>query len=166
MSLLNTEYIDKINDQLEGITLYIDGYLSDINTDLTKQEIQKELDNKMKILNDDVSLKLNTIRNKVVEIFKSQYQSALEAIKPIEPILNVDLNIDTVVSVVESIITILTKPYQPIITFTNEIIPKVITLSDNIQKIATYQPNVNIPDVNVPSLNIQVEPITASDITS
>lgn len=167
MSLLNTEIIDNINNQIEGVMLYADNI-----TDLINQEIANKQDQAQVIINskiDELSTKIsekgNEIRNKTVDIFSAQYQSALEKIKPIEPLLNASVTPDTIVNVVKSIIAVLTAPYQPIIEFTIEVIPKVIQLSNNLQKLITYQPNINVPEgVNIPPLTINIEPITPQDI--
>lgn len=167
MSTINTEQIDKINAQLEGLINYMDAAAEDIQTAINNastnaQEVANE---KMAELSTKVNEKLSSSREQIINIFHGQYQAAMEKIKPIEPLLNISISLDTVVSVVTSIIEIITAPYQPIIEFTTQIIPKVLTLSANLQKIASYQPSINVPGVEVPPLDINVEPITAEDIT-
>lgn len=167
MATINTEAIDKINEQLNGFTEYIDAYMVDLQKEIENagESAQEVLNEKMNVLSTQLTQELNPVRQKIIDIFKSQYQSALEKIKPIEPLLNVSLSLDTVVSVVKSIINILTAPYQPIIEFTTEVIPKVLELSANLQKVANYKPSLNVPNVEVPPLQIDIEPISPSDIT-
>lgn len=168
MGLLNTEVIDNINAQIEGIITYADNKTEVINKKIANNtaNAQDVLDAEMDKLGEKISEKGTDVRNKAVDVLRAQYQTALEMIKPIEPLLNVSLSIDTVVSVVKSIIEIITAPYQPIIDFTTEVIPKVQELGTNLQELATYQPNIQAPEgVDVPSISINIEPITPSDIT-
>ena len=168
MATINLEMIDKINQQLDGITDYIDEYMLVIEDDIKNagDKAQVVANEKMELLSTNITQKLQPIREKIINIFKAQYQSGLEKIKPIEPLLNVSLSIDTVVSVVQSIINIIIAPYQPIIEFTTQVIPKVVELSNNMQRIANYQPNIpEIPNVEIPPLNVEIEPITPADIT-
>lgn len=168
MGLLNVEVIDKINAQIEGIIDYADNKTEVINKKIASNtaNAQDILDAEMDKLGEKISEKGTDVRNKAVDVLKAQYQTALEMIKPIEPLLNVSLSLDTVVSVVKSIIEVITAPYQPIIDFTTEVIPKVQELGTNLQELATYQPNIQAPEgVDVPSISINIEPITPADIT-
>lgn len=167
MAVINTEAIDKINKQLDGLIEYMDAYSLQIQTEINNAgaNAQKVADEQMEELSRNITEKLSTIRGQIIDIFHSQYQVAMEKIKPIEPLLNITISLDTVVDVVKSIIEIMTAPYQPIIEFTTQIIPKVVELSNNLQKIASYQPNIEVQGVDIPTLNINVDPITPGDIT-
>lgn len=168
MGLLNVEVIDNINAQIEGIIDYADNKTKVINKKIASEtaNAQAILDAEIDKLGEKISEKGSDVRNKAVDVLKAQYQTALEMIKPIEPLLNVSLSLDTVVNVVKSIIEVITAPYQPIIDFTTEVIPKVQELGTNLQELATYQPNIQAPEgVDVPSININIEPITPADIT-
>lgn len=167
MSIINTTYIDNINAQLEDCITYLDNTFGNLSafTNKSQEELQEYVDNQATIVSEQLNKELNDVRGKIVSVFSSQYQIALEKIKPIEPLINMEISLDTIVEVVKSIIQIITAPYQPIIEFTTEIIPKVLELSNNIQKVATYQPKIDIPGITPPQLTIEVEPITAKDIT-
>lgn len=168
MGLLNVEVIDNINAQIEGIIDYADNKTEVINKKIASNTVNAQaiLDAEMDKLGEKISEKGTDVRNKAVDVLKAQYQTALEMIKPIEPLLNVSLSLDTVVSVVKSIIEVITAPYQPIIDFTTEVIPKVQELGTNLQELSTYQPNIQAPEgVDVPSISINIEPITPADIT-
>lgn len=168
MALMNTEVIDNINAQIEGIISTADNVCAVVNEQIAEKQDQAQqfVNEKVDDLSEMISAKGNEIRDKAVDVFSAQYQSALEMIKPIEPLLNISLSLNTVVSAVKSIIEIITKPYQPIIEFTTILIPKVLELSANLQKLATYQPNINVPEgVTIPPLNINIKPITPGDIT-
>lgn len=167
MALMNTEIIDNINNQIEGVLITADNVCDVINEQIAEKQGQAQefINDKIDELGEMISTKGNEMRDKTVEIFSAQYQSALEAIKPIEPLLNISLSLDTVVSAVKTIIEIITKPYQPIIEFTTILIPKVLELSANLQKLASYQPNINLPEgVSIPPLKVNIKPITAADI--
>lgn len=168
MALFNTEIIDNLNNRIEGVLEFADNMTESINHGLavTNEVAQDYIDEKGVELGEKISEKGNEIRDKAVEIFSAQYQSALEKLKPIEPLVNADVSLDTVVDIVKSIIAVLIAPYQPIIDFTLEVIPKVLQLSDNILKLATYQPPLVLPPgVTPPEIPINIKPITIKDIT-
>ena len=168
MSTINTEMIDKLNAEINGVLTYADVITADINNEFeyAKNNTQELLNEKMAELGDKIIEKAEPIRQKIINIFSAQYQSALEKIEPIEPLLNMSISLDTVVDAVKSIIEIITAPYQPIIEFTTEVIPKVLELSNNLQKLASYTPDINVPEgVEIPPLNIEIQPITPGDIT-
>lgn len=168
MATINIEMIDKINEQLKGITSYLDEYCLAIQSEIDDagEQAQEILNEKMDELGENLTEKLEPIREKIIDIFRKQYQKAMEKLSPIEPLLNISLSIDTVVSVVENIIKIITAPYQPLIEFISQVIPKVLELSDNLQKVANYQPQIPLPpNITMPPLNVDIEPITPSDIT-
>lgn len=168
MALLNTEIIDKLNSQIEGVIAFADNMTESINQGLerTNEVAQDYVDQKGAELGAKISEKGNEIRDKAVEIFSAQYQSALEKLKPIEPLVNADVSLDTVVDIVKSIIAVITAPYQPVIDFTLEVIPKVLQLSNNILTLATYRPDIKLPPgVTPPEIPIDIKPITIQDIT-
>lgn len=167
MATISLKYLEKINEQLDGIIVYIDAYSTALQKEINSagRYAQKIADEEMAKLSESASEKLNIIRDKVIDIFKAQYQSAMERVKPIEPLLNADVSLDTVVEIVKSIIAILAAPYQPMIDFISTAVPLVLEISDKIQTIATYQPTIEAPGVEIPPLEIKVEPITPGDIT-
>ena len=167
MATINTDSLDKINAQLDGIIVYMDKFSEDLSKLQTTagETTQALVDKKMEELSASVEGKLLDVRAKVVKTFSEQYKIALQKLEPIKPLMNVSISLDTVVSVVKSIINVITAPYQPIIEFTTEVIPKVIEISNKLQTIASYKPSVDVPNVDVPPLNVNVPPITAKDIT-
>lgn len=168
MALLNTEIIDKLNLQIEGVIAFADNMTETINQCLerTNEVAQDYVDQKGAELGAKISEKGNEIRDKAVEIFSAQYQSALEKLKPIEPLVNANVTPDNVVNIVKSIIAVVIAPYQPIIDFTVEVIPKILQLSNNIVALAAYRPAINLPPgVTPPEIPIDIKPITIQDIT-
>lgn len=167
MATINTKALDNINAQLDGVIVYMDKFSEDLSklSDSTGSKAQAIVDEKMEELSKDIENKLLDIRENVVNTFRGQYQVAMEKLEPIKPLMNVSISLDTVVSVVKSIIAIITAPYQPIIEFTTEVIPKVLEISSKLQTVATYRLSINNPNVEVPPLNVNIPPISASDIT-
>lgn len=172
MATINVEMIDKLNAEIEGVTSYADVIVKEINNKIAVDEdkAQQFIDKKMTELSKKMTEKAEPIRQKIIDIFSAQYQSALEKLKPIMPLVEAaqgSISLDTVVDVVKSILAVLITPYQPIIEFTLTVMPKVLELSANLQKLASYQPQINIPDgsvITIPPLNVEIEPITTGDI--
>lgn len=175
MATINTEQIDKINEQLDGVIDYIDASTSTFEA-LAKSagpNAQQVIDDTMADLSANINNQLSLIRGKIVGIFHDQYAKAMEKIAPIEPILSmfpISISLDTscltaIVDALKAMADIITAPYQPVIEFTTQVIPKVLTSSAKLQTIASYQPTLDIPNVEVPPLELSVEPITAGDIT-
>lgn len=168
MSVINTNQIDEFNNQLQSITDTLDVYFADLQKqiDNSNNNVQNILDDSCKDISDKTTEQLAPIRQQIINIFKGQYTTIEEKISPILPLINASVSLDTVVDVVTSIIAIITAPYQPYIQITTQLIPKVLELSSNIQKIVNYSPKINLPDgLIMPNLEINIEPITAEDIT-
>lgn len=170
MATINTEQIDKINEQLDGIIEYIDASTSvfqDIAT-AAGNDAQEAINKAADDLSEKINSQLGQIRQKIIDIFSAQYAIATAKIAPIKSLLDalpISADLGAVVNVLTSVVNILTAPYQPVIEFLTQVIPKVLELSSKLQTIASYQPSIDIPNVEVPPLDISVEPITASDIT-
>lgn len=167
MSVINEKQLDNINKQLEGVTHSLDKVFADLEKRLSKTNTvsQDEIDKLGEQVSEKLQLQTDKIRAKIIDVFSEQAKVIKKKIEPIEPLLNVSLSIDTVVSVVKSIIDIITAPYEPYIEYTTNIMPKIIELSDNLQKIANYTPNVTLPEgINPPKINVKIEPITVKDI--
>ncbi len=168
MAVFNTEIIDKMNDQIQGVLSFADNWTEAINEGLarTNEQAQDYVDQKGAELGAKISEKGNEIRDKAVEIFSAQYQSALEKIKPLQPLVNANVTPDSVVDIVKTMLSIMIAPYQPAIDFTVELVPKVLELSNNILTLAAYRPDLQLPEgVNPPEIPIDIKPITIADIT-
>lgn len=167
MSVINEKQLDNINEQLEGITKSLDDLFADLEKRLSKANTvaQEEIDKAGEQVSAKLQTQIDNIRAKIIDIFSSQTTVIKEKIKPIEPLLNVTLSIDTVVSVVKSVIDIITAPYEPYIEYISNIVPKIIELSNNLQELAQYKPNINLPEgVTPPKINVNFKPITSQDI--
>ena len=159
MSTLGTN-LDKINEQLIGITDYIDVYTADF-----EGKSQDYIDSKMEVLSNDITEKLTDIKTKkIVPPVKKQYQQALAVVSLLQPLVSLSVtDLPSVITAVTKIISIITAPYQPAIDLIAEVAPKLVTLNNNIQTVATYQPTVN--GVDVPPLDVDIS-LSMSDITS
>lgn len=167
MAVINKEELQKINKQLEGVTQSLDMLFERLEKEakFVGKYAQKEIDKVGEEVSIELQEKVNGIRTKTIKTFSEQTQVIKEKIKPIEPLLNVNLSIDTVVSVVKSIIDIMIAPYEPYVEYIKEIMPEILKISDNPQEIANYKPEINLPDgLEPPKINVTVEPITAKEI--
>ena len=171
MSVLGTN-LDKINEQLTGITDYIDGYVSNFDG-----KTQPYVDAQMDILETEVSGKLNSVKNiKIVPPLHNQYENSLATIEHFQPLIDFILALTELTIDPESIVTavntikdglidtlgIITAPYQPAIDFGLEIVPKVAELGENLVEVATYQPPA-VEGVTIPPLDIDII-LTMDDI--
>lgn len=170
MTVVNTDYLDKINEQLSGITDLLDKYCEEIQkgVDTLKDQSQDFLDEKMEELGDKATEKLAPVRQGIIDALKPQVETIKAKIAPIEAIMNAlppSADLGALVSIVTDIATVLIQPYQPYIDLLTILPPKVTELSNNIQAIVNYSPNITVPTgVTVPTPNISCEPITPSDI--
>lgn len=149
---LNVEQIDKINEQLEGLTTYVDNYTSDF-----EGKSQTHVNAKMAELSVYIEGKLNKIKDeKIVPPIKAKYAGALYMITLLAPLAELSLTADPAVllDAIEKIIATIIGPYQPAIDYITAIAPKIVELNDNIQEVATYQPVVE--GVTVPPLDISI----------
>ena len=166
MPLLNEDYYNNIDKQLSALESYINSSFEvekEIES-MTAEEAQKFLEERQNRISEILTEKLTKIRNDLVSSAKAQYQYALEKLKIIKNLVEKEISMDTVVEVVKDLITVITGPYQPLIEFTEELIPALTKISDHLLKIASYQPPVVRPDVKLPPFQIEIEPIRPEDI--
>lgn len=182
--------LDKINEQLEGITAYIDSWAQYIQTELNnaaafgQEQAQQVINEKMDELSEKITEKLQPVRDKIVNIFKAQIQEVKAKLDkytaPIKPFVTIDYTSGTVtpnvpadpselVEVVKAVILMLvpSPAVEFAIRFQTEVFPRIQQLSDNIQTLAAYQPNIQPPagiDITIPALAVNIEPITLADI--
>ena len=175
MAVVNIEQLDKINEQLEGIRTSLDDLFENIQRqiDKTKTITQDEIDKSGEFVSEKLNTQLNLIRNKIIDIFHSQVEVIRTKIAPIEPIISmfpISVSLDTgcltnIVDALTAIKDIIIAPYEPYIEFITVIVPKIITLSNNIQTLATYEPSLILPEgITPPTISVSVQPITEQDI--
>lgn len=173
MSIINIEQLDKVNEQLEAITSLLDEYCEALNKEIDsyvsqgQEAVQEKIDEEVQKLSDKVTEKAEPIRKKLINVLHSQYEKIEEKIKPIKPLVNANISLNTVVDIVKSMIAIMTYPYQPYIEYLTILAPKLLELSNNLQTLATYQPTLTIPEeikVQIPPLSANVGTITIDDV--
>lgn len=175
MGVINTEQLDKIDAQLSGITQTLDDIFAELQNqiDSAGSTAQQILDDKAEEVSQKMTEKLNPIRQAIIDCFHAQVEKIEEKIAPIEPILSmfpISISLDTscltaIVDALTAIKDIIVAPYTPYIELITTIVPKIMSISANIQKIVNYSPTLNLPDgVTMPSLTIDVAPITPNDI--
>lgn len=149
---INVDQIDKINEQLEGLTSYVDNYVLDF-----EGKSQEYINLKMEDLNIYIEEKLNKIKDeKIVPPIKSKYAGALYMIELLAPLAELSLSADPTVllDAIEKIIASIIGPYQPALDYIIAIVPKITELNNNIQTLATYQPTVT--GATIPPLDIDI----------
>ena len=172
MGAIDTSTLDAINEQLEGLIDSIDYRMNKIEAIIKNADksAQKEIDKVIEEISAQITIKLNDIREKVINFMKPQVQTITEKVQPLMPlwkILQGEITLDplNLIQPIIDICKVLTAPYQPFLDLATEVAPKLIQLSNNMQKVANYKPTIEVPEgVNIPSLNINIEPITPSDI--
>lgn len=174
--------LDKIDTQLDGVISYMDNL-----TDLLNQEIEAHREIAQEIVNEKVqefstklTNKLQPIRDKITDIFSSQFAVVKEKVNnyiaPISAFVTINWangtitpnipSIDDLLNVVTGIISMLvpTAAVEFAAKFATKIFPKILTVSNKIQTIATYKPQIDVPDIEVPPLDVNIDPITLQDI--
>lgn len=178
------EILDKIDEQLDGITSYMDNLTELLNEELTEKRDQAQaiVNEKMTEFSSKLTDKLQPLRDKLVAIFSAQFAVVKEKVEayiaPISAFVTIDWSTGTVTpniptnpadlaNVVTGLILMFipTPAIEFAVKFATEIYPKILVISNKIQTIATYQPQIEIPDIEVPPLDVNVEPITLADIT-
>ena len=175
MATINTNQLDKINAQLEGIISYLDNYCALVQEEIdgAGDKAQELINVKMAELSANIQSKADPIRAKIISIFKYQYAKATEKIAPVKTLMDmfpisISLDLSCLTAIYDALVAakdILIAPYQPVIEFTTQVVPKVLELSSNLQTLASYSPSITLPEgVTMPSLSVTIEPITAGDI--
>jgi hypothetical protein len=160
MATINTESIDKINDQLTALITYCDS-----KTALLNNKSQTTVDAEMAKISAFISDKLQNIKDeKIVPPLKAKFETVQPIIDLLKPLAEFSLSPDpgVLLQAIQLIIGAITVPYQPAVDFITVLAPKVNELATNIQTVATYQPVIE--GATVPPLDIDVS-LSIGDIT-
>lgn len=167
--------IDSLSDTIKGVTEVTTNYLSQIDNiqEFAKNKAQEKVDEMCERASQEINSKLAIQRQKVVDKLKKTWASSNEIIENLQFITG-EISMDTIVSIVSSIIQLYTKPYQNamdlITDFTISIAPKLIQLTSEINALADLKnqiPTHTLKDgtkLNYDKLNITMDPITIDDI--
>lgn len=155
--------IDDLNKTLENINKTVYTTFNDIENYPTQQKI----DEACIFVSNKINAQLEVKRQELIKVLHDGYISSNEVIQLLKPLVEFDLNIDTVVSAVKKIIDILAGPYKIAVEYATELAPKLAELSTNIALLAYIPENLpQRPDINYNKLNITMKPITIDEIIS
>lgn len=167
MSSNRFQKIDDLNKAIENVRELAINTLSTLDEQIDVITQQK-VDDICIRLSVSVSEQLDTLRSGTIDFLHDSYIKSNEIISTFQPIINADLtDLASVISVVGKIIAVLSGPYQTAIEFTQELAPKLITLTENIASllaIPSYLPKID--NINFDKLNITMKPITIDDVIS
>lgn len=167
--------IDSLSDTIKGVTEVATNYLSQIENiqEFAKNKAQEKVDEMCERASQEINSKLAIQRQKVVDKLKNTWASSNEVIENLRFITG-EISIDTIVSIVSSIIQLYTKPYQNamdlITDFTISIAPKLLQLTSEINDLADLKNQIPVhtlkdgTKLNYDKLNITMDPITIDDI--
>lgn len=163
--------IDDLNKTLENIYVLASNTLSNFDVDdMSLNMAQPLVDNLCRRVSANLNYKLNILRVDLIKNLHNGFISSNEIIEQLKPLVEFDLNIDTVVDAVRQIITILSGPYQKAIEYTTELTPKIVELSNNIANLSTLQDSIpkppEMPSLSFNKLRVQMLPITLDEIIS
>lgn len=155
--------IDDLNAFLEKINTNVYTTFNDIENYPTQQKV----DEACIFISNKINAQLEIKRQELIKVLHDGYLSSNEVIQLLKPLVEFDLNIDTVVSAVKKIIDILAGPYQVAVEYVTVLTPKLKDLSTNIALLAYIPDNLpQRPDINYDKLNISIKPITIDEIIS
>ena len=155
--------IDDLNKTLEGVNRTIYTTFKNIEDYPT----QEKVDEACIWISEKMNAKLEQQRALLIKNLHEGYVASNEVIQLLEPLVNFDLNIDTVVSAVRKIIDILAGPYQVAVEYVTVLTPKLTELATQIALLAYIPANLpQIEGINYDKLNITMKPITIDEIIS
>lgn len=155
--------IDDLNKTLEGVNRTIYTTFKNIEDYPT----QEKVDEACIWISEKMNAKLEQQRALLIKTLHEGYVASNEVIQLLEPLVNFDLNIDTVVSAVRKIIDILAGPYQVAVEYVTVLTPKLTELATQIALLAYIPANLpQIEGINYDKLNITMKPITIDEIIS
>lgn len=155
--------IDDLNKTLEGVNRTVYTTFKNIEDYPT----QEKVDEACIWISEKMNAKLEQQRALLIKTLHEGYIASNEVIQLLEPLVNFDLNIDTVVSAVRKIIDILAGPYEIAVEYVTELTPKLTELATQIALLAYIPANLpQIEGINYNKLNITMKPITIDEIIS
>ena len=155
--------IDDLNEMLEGVNKTVYTTFKNIEDYPT----QDKVDEACIWVSEKMNAKLEEQRSLLIKTLHEGYIASNEVIQLLKPLVEFNLNIDTVVSAVKKIIDILAGPYQVAVEYVTVLTPKLKDLATNIALLAYIPQNLpQRPDINYDKLSISMKPITIDEIIS
>lgn len=169
MEVINTEVIDKIDEQVESLKDFLDNSLSTLKEKQEKGEtiVQEEVDRVINESEARINEYLQKIRQKIIDTFKELYKNTLEQYTVLLTLINPPTDLGSVISWITKVIEYFfpqTKVVK-LVAAMADILAKVANISNNLLAIASYQTSITIPNITIRPLNINIDPITPEDIT-
>lgn len=153
--------IDDLNKTLENINKTVYTTFNDIES----YPAQQKVDEACEFVNNKTNPILNEKREELIKVLHEAYLSSNEVVTLLKPLVEFDLNIDTVVEAVKKIINILAGPYKIAVEYITVLAPKLQDLMVNIALLAYIPENLpQRPDINYNKLKISMKPITINEI--
>lgn len=153
--------IDDLNKTLENINKTVYTTFNDIES----YPAQQKVDEACEFVNNKTNPILNEKREELIKVLHEAYLSSNEVVTLLKPLVEFDLNIDTVVEAVKKIINILAGPYKIAVEYITVLAPKLQDLMVNIALLAYIPENLpQRPDINYNKLKIFMKPITINEI--
>ena len=116
----------------------------------------------------NMSKSIEFCRQKTIKALHNMFSGYLDIISNLGPLANMSITDPlALLKPVLEIVKIITKPYYEALSIVTEMTPKVIELSNNLQKIANYRPpTIDIKPSSTTSKYLVVGSITMSEIQS
>lgn len=163
-------WLDQVDDSLKGLTDYLDDVFEGI-ADCPQETVDWLCEN----ASNKISYELDKAKVKILNGLGTQKKAMIEMIEKYGPLITLieameSPSIDNIVSVVTNMFKcfklwyeIYIKPYEQAIKTMNEMVEKIISISNSMQSIANYTPPKG-KDVNFNKFKIKFQPISIDDI--
>lgn len=168
--------IDDLNDTLENVNTLVSNTFSSLSDldGVTQEVAQAIVDDICIRISNEISHKLDDKRNDIINVLHEGYVASNEIISTLQPFIDVIKNgipdLSGVINILIKFFKVYTKPYAIAVEYVTVLTPKLLTLSDNISKLALLKNQIpqppNIPVVNFNKLSISMKPITINDVIS
>lgn len=155
--------IDDLNKTLEGINSMVYNTFKDIEEYPTQEKVDKACE----WVSNKANAKLEEQRSKLINALHEGYLASNEVVQMLKPLVEFELNIDTVVSAVQKIIDIMAGPYKVAVEYVTVLAPKLQDLATNVALLAYIPQKLpQIPNINYDKLQISMKPITIDEVIS
>ena len=174
--------LDDLNKTLEDIYTLADKYLTNLDLNgLIQKKAQEKVDDACILISNKINAKLIDKRGDLIDFLHGKYMTSQKIISEFGPVtqaienLGIPTSIDDVVSILSDTVKSLKNfaklflgPYQEAVEYVVELAPKLIELTENIEKLAGLPSKIpvipDVPNVNFDKLKITMLPITMEEV--
>lgn len=174
--------LDDLNKTLEDIYTLADKYLTNLDLNgLIQKKAQEKVDDACILISNKINAKLIDKRGDLIDFLHGKYMTSQKIISEFGPVaqaienLGIPTSIDDVVSILSDTVKSLKNfaklflgPYQEAVEYVVELAPKLIELTENIEKLAGLPSKIpvipDVPNVNFDKLKITMLPITIEEV--